>query len=185
MQRVQRPLRLQRPPRGGQRLRAAVLEHAAQRVQLGLHRLRQRCPQVVEVEQVDVEVAQVAGDLLDALELVAEVLQALRVDRLELALERARAADRDAQVVQELAVDVLERPGQVLRDHLEQPGEDGRGGLGRGLVGVELQVELGARARRAPAGGEHRLVDERERRRRAAAPGRARARPRSRARRSS
>ena len=33
-----------------------------------------------------------------------------------------------------------------------------------GSSGSSSQVELGARARRAPAGGEHRLVDERERR---------------------
>ena len=65
----------------GQRLRAAVLEHAAQRVEVGAHRLRQRRAQLVEVEQVDVEVAQVAGDGLQALELVAEVLQALGIDR--------------------------------------------------------------------------------------------------------
>ena len=38
-------------------------------------------------------------------------------------------------------------PGRFSRDHLEQAGEDDRGGLVRGLVGDELQVELGARAR--------------------------------------
>ena len=63
----------------------------------------------------------------------------IRVDRLELALERARAADGDAQVVQELGVDVLERARQVVVDDLEQAGEDARGGLDGGLVGIELE----------------------------------------------
>ena len=65
----------QRPAGGGQRAGAALLEHAAQRVEVGAHGLRQRGPQAVEVEQVDVEVAQVAGRPLQALELVAEVLE--------------------------------------------------------------------------------------------------------------
>ena len=105
-----------------------VSSSVQQRVEVGLHLGRERRLQRGEVEQVDVEVAQVAGDRLDALELLAEVLQALGVDRLELALQRARAADGDAQVVQELRVDVLERAGEVVVDHLEQAGEDGRRG---------------------------------------------------------
>ena len=86
-----------------------------QRVEVGLHLRRERGSEGREVEQVDVEVAEVAGGLLEALELVAEVLQAVGVDPLELALQRARAADGDAQVVQELGVDVVERAFEGCR----------------------------------------------------------------------
>ena len=157
-----RALGLQAAAGGGERACPAGLEQAAQRVQVGLHLRRQRGAQGGEVEQVDVEVAQVAGELLEALELVAMVLQAVGIDALELALQRARAADGDAQVVQELGVDVLERAGEVVADDLEQALEDDRGGLGGGRVGVELAVELRARARGVAAGGRGGLVDQRD-----------------------
>jgi hypothetical protein len=90
------------------------------------------------------------------------VLQAVGVDRLELALQRACAAHGDAQVMQELRVDVLQRPGQVVGDDLEQAVEDDRGGDVGGYPGAELERQLGARPRRGRAGRGDRLVDERD-----------------------
>ena len=163
-QRVGGALGLQRATGLRQRPRPSRLEQGLERVEVVAHLRGQRGLQRGEVEQVDVEVAQLAGDRLDALELLAEVLEALGVDRLELALERARAAHGDAQVVQELRVDVLDRAREVVVDHLEQAGEHGRGGRARGLLGIEREVELGARPRGRSAGGGDRLVDQRDRR---------------------
>ena len=79
-------------------------------------------PHLVELEHVDVEVADVAGGLLEPAELGAEVRELVRREHgLELALDRARAPHRDSQVVQELAVEVGDRAVEVRLDHLEQP----------------------------------------------------------------
>ena len=130
-----------------------------------LHLLRQRGLQVGEVEQVDVEVAQVAGDRLEALELVAEVLQALGVDRLELALQRARAADGDAQVVQELA---SRRPRACRGGCRRSPRAGGRRRSrrprSRARRGRASRSSLALVPAGRAAGGGDRLVDERHRR---------------------
>ena len=69
-----------------------------------------------------------------------------RVDRLELALQRARAADGDAQVVQELGVDVVERAGEVRRRSPRAGGRRrSRRPRWRAASGSSVEVELGAR----------------------------------------
>ena len=108
----------------------------------------QPCGEVVELEQLDVEVAHGPGDLLQLLEAVAEDAQRLgREDPRELALQRPRAAYRDAQVVQELAVDVGERPRQVGVDDLVQAPQHRDGGD----VGAHPGAQLHAQLRRSPS----------------------------------
>jgi hypothetical protein len=70
---------------------------------------------------MDVEVAGVAGGLLKPAELAAEMRELRRREHpFELALNRARASHRNPKVVQELAVEVLDRAVQVRLDHREQ-----------------------------------------------------------------
>src|SRR3954451_24212923 len=84
---------------------------------------------VLEVEQLDVEVTRLAGDQLDPLQVLAQALElALGEDGLELAQERAGASYGDAQVMQELAVYVVQRAGQVGRRDRVRAGEHGLGG---------------------------------------------------------
>jgi len=151
-----RALRLQRALHRGEGARAALLEHGVQR--------GERFAVLVagEVEQLHVEIARLAGDLLEPAQLLAQVGERLgREDRLQLAQQRARAADGDAQVVQELAVDVGEGAGQVRLDDRVQAREQRLGGGAGGLARVQLDVELGARAGRQDAGGGDRLVGQR------------------------
>ena len=98
-----------------------VLEQAAQRRDVAGHVVGQPGGEVAELEQLHVEVARRPGDPLQLLEAVAKDAQRLgREDAAQLALQRARAAHRDAQVVQELRVGVGERAGQVRVDRREQ-----------------------------------------------------------------
>ena len=110
----------------------ALGQQRAQRLELAALRLGQRGREVLELQQIDVEVAAGASDLLQPAELGPEAAQLVgREHGLQLALQRPRPAHGDAQVVQELAVDVGQRPGQVGLDDLRQPGEDrDRGGVG-------------------------------------------------------
>jgi hypothetical protein len=113
---------------------------------------RQSLGELAELEQLHVEVARRAGDPLQLPEAVAKDAQRLgREDAAQLALQRARAAHRHAQVVQELAVDVPKRAGQVELDDLVQAAQDlHRGGVGA-LAGVELEAQLRGGAAGDPA----------------------------------
>ena len=111
-------------------------EQRPQRLELGRADVADVRGQLRPLEQLDVEVAHRAGQRLRPLQLVAHVRAGLRVVHvLELAQDGARAADRDAQVVQELGVEVLERPREVRLRDLVQAAEHERGrGVGAGAA---------------------------------------------------
>ena len=114
------------------------------------------------LEELNVEVADRSGQLLGPLELVAQPRPRGRVvDVLELAQDRPSAADRDAEVVKELRVQVRERARDVDLGDLQQAGQHlGRGGVGA-RAGGERDARLGRDALGQPAGRDHRLVEER------------------------
>ena len=119
----------------------------------------------LELQQVHVEVAHVAGHLLQPAELVPEALELGRREHpAQLALDRARAPDRDPEVVEELAVEIRDRALQVGLDHVEQRAQHRR----RGSVGPLRPCERNADLRRGAAGlrpgRDERLVHQRPRR---------------------
>ena len=101
----------------------ALLEQRSQRRQL----VGALAGHLVPLEQLHVEVAQRPGDRLHPLELRPQPrARRRRVHAPQLAQHRARAADRDPQIVQELRVDVVEhaldvRLGDVRQRHQHEP----------------------------------------------------------------
>ena len=142
---------------------AAGGQQAAQRLELGARAVGQRGCERVEVEQVDVEVAHRARDLLEPPEVAPRGGQRLgREHARELALDRARAPHRDAEVVQELGVDVGQRAREVGLDRRQQVGRGrSRPPRRRARRRSSAHARLGRDARRVAAGGDHRLVVER------------------------
>ena len=99
--------------------------------------------EVLELEHVDVEVAARARDALEPAELRAEVLKRLGWEGgAQLPQQRARPPHGHPEFVQELTVDVSDRPGQVRLDQLEQRLQDPARCTIRPLVGFEAHARL-------------------------------------------
>ena len=127
---------------------APLGQELAQSVEVGALSLRHGLGELVELEQVDVQVAAGPGRLLDPLEVGAEALELLRREHLlQLALQRAGPAHRHAQVVQELRVEIGERAWQVRLDHGQQAQRQRlRSSVGR-HVRRELDAVVGRKGR--------------------------------------
>ena len=119
------PLRAQRPHHATALAHPPINEEFAQRPELGSALLGECRAEVLELEHVDVEVAARARDTLEPAELRAEVLKRLGRERgPQLPQQRARPPHGHPEFVQELTVDVSDRPRQVRLDHLEQRLQD-------------------------------------------------------------
>ena len=120
--------------------------------------------QVVPVQQLDVEVTGGARDRLNPAEGVS--LRGQRFGRegaLELPQHRAAAPHRHAQVVEELGVDVGERPRQVGFDHPGQVAENRHRRPVGALVGAQVDANLGPDPLRISTHGGDGLVGEADR----------------------
>ena len=138
---------------------ALLGQQLLERIEVARHVRRKRGAEAVEVEQVDVEVARGARDRLQPAKAVAEVLERLPLEHaLQLTLQRARASHGHAQVVEELAVGVGERAGQVGLDRQHELAEHLNGGGVGALVGPQRDVEPPGHAARHAAGHGNRLV---------------------------
>jgi len=115
-----------------------IPQRVEQRIEVGAHPLGQHRAEVVELEHVHVDVTGIPRDLLEPAELGPVTLELrLRKHGAQLALDGARPTDRNAEIVQELAVDVRNRALEIGLDHVEQtPQHNRRGGIGA-LVELE------------------------------------------------
>jgi hypothetical protein len=140
--------------------RAPALQQRAQRLELGGPVGRERRDELVPAEQVDVEVADRAGERLHPLELVAHMRALLfLVHGVELAQHRAGAPHRHTEVVEELRVEVGDRAGHVgLGDPRQHAQHRGGGLVGAGARG-QRDARLRRDAARATADGRDRLVE--------------------------
>ena len=134
---------------------------SAQRLELRRALGRERRDELVPAEQLDVEVADRAGERLDPLELAAHVRAPPGlVHAVELAQHRAGAPHRDAQVVEELRVEVGDRPGHVGLGDPGQRLQHRRGGVIGARARLQRHARLRGHATGAPADGRDRLVED-------------------------
>ena len=127
-----------------------------------------RCDEVVPFQQLDVQVAHRSRDGLDPPQLGAMALECGgREDAPQLPQDRPRASQRDAELVQELGVDVVEGAGQVRLGHVGERVEQPEGSLVRAHARLEVDLDLALDAARisaqhADGGVGHRAVHGRE-----------------------
>ena len=86
---------------------------ALQRLEIGAHVRRQHGSIGRHLEQIDIEIAQRAGDLPSHLNSVLKGRRARGKYTLELAQRRPGASAGDPEIVQELGVDVVDDPRGV------------------------------------------------------------------------
>ena len=144
-----------------------------------LRRLRRQAgPVVVELEQVDVEIAQSAGLPAEPGELLAEAVHPPgRQDPSDLAQRRAGAAHRDPEIVQELRVEIAAQPVLVAPDRVEQLAMDAPHRQVRGQVGLERDLDFRPVVARVQAAGLVGGVEDRSREARRRCPVLEKARP--------
>ena len=139
-------------------------EEGAERLEVGRRRGHQLRGHRAEAEQVDVEVPGGSGQVAEPLELGLVVLAQLggqhRAEQLD---RRTGAADSDAQVVQELGVDVAEHAVDVLLQGVEQAQQQPDHRDGGGHRGGDLRVHAagvvgGVPAERPQRRGEYALA---------------------------
>ena len=137
-------------------------ELATQRLEGGAIGVVEDGDGVVPLEHLHVEVARRARDVADELEARLGPCQHVGgEDVATVAQDRARAAHGHAQVVEELAVDVVDRALAVDLDGVVEVGEDEPEALDGRQLGIERDARLDRRPRAIDAGDGEGRVDAR------------------------
>jgi hypothetical protein len=157
------PRRAQAAHQGAELLAPPLLQVGTERLKVVRLRRGEAARRLLEVEQVHVQVPGRRRQVADPLELGREErdLVSGQAERVAEELQRAAAPPHaDAQVVQELRVDVPERAVHVRLDRVEQAQQDGRRGRAGGHARVDRGVDLVRVIARAAADRAQRVSDQ-------------------------
>ncbi len=154
----------QAAPQRAEGVAAPPGQQFVQRREVGRALLRKGGGQLIPLEQLHVEIAHRPGEGLHPAQLHTQMGPlGGRVHPVQLAEHRACSPNRDAQVVEELGVEVIERPGHVRLGDIGKPREHHPGRLVGGGPAGELRAGPRGEARGPHTGDRRRFVEQRHR----------------------